>query len=425
MRTPPKRRIRRKTIAALLTAAIAAGCLAASAVEAREPRPTPATQTRKAQAVSRWAFEKLDAAHKLLEQEKYVDVLAVLEDMQRRRGLSDQEQALMWQTYGYVYSSQENYEKAVEAFEKCLDAGGLEPAVVQNITYNMAQLYVILENYDRAIELFEQWFAQAEQPNAGAHYMFAIAYMQKDAFAKAIPHAEQAVAKSPSPKESHLGLLLALYFETKDYAKAVPVLETLVENFPKETYWKQLSALYTERGDNKKALGALELAYFQGYIDEENELLNLAQLYLYNDVPYRAAQIVEEALASGKVEGDATSWQILADSWLQAREREKALEPLSRAAELAEDGNLYVRLGQLHLGEEQWPAARSALQKALQKGGVRNPGQVHLLLGIAYASERQWDAAERSFKTAAGYADAERMATAWIANLEREKALAQ
>jgi len=394
-------------------------------VDAREPRPTPSTQTRKAQAVSHWAYEKLDAAHKLLEEQKYAEVLAVLGEMERRRNLSDQEQALMWQTYGYVYSAQEQYEQAVESFEKCLAASGLEPAVAMNIKYNLAQLCVILEKYERAVELFEQWFAEADKPNASAHYMFAIAYMQSGAFPKAIPQAEQAVAKSKEPKESYLGLLLSLYFETKAYAKAVPVLEQLVESFPKEVYWKQLSAVHAELGDNKRALAALEMAHFLGYLDQEGELLNLAQLYLYNDVPYRAAQVVEQALAAGKVEGDAVSWQILADSWLQARERDKALEPLAKAAELANDGNLYVRLGQLYLGEEQWSAARSALQKALQKGGARNPGQVHLLIGIAYASEQQWDAAERAFNQAAGFKDAEKMATAWIANLEREKAVAE
>lgn len=424
MRTSAKRRIRRKRLSALLILALALA-FGAPEAEARDPRPTPSTQTRKAQAVGRWAFEKLETAHKLLEQEKYGEVLEVLADMERRRGLSELEQALMWQTYGYAYSSQEKYKEATEAFEKSLAAGGLEPAVAQNITYNMAQLYVMLENYDRAVELFGQWFAEAEKPNASAHYMYAIALMQKGDVDAAIPHAEQAVSKSSSPKESYLGLLLALYFETKNYEKAVPVVEKLVQNFPKEVYWKQLSALYAEQGNNKKALGALELAYYQGYLDEENEILNLAQLYLYNEVPYRAAQIVQEGLESGRVKGDAVSWQILADSFLQAREREKALEPLGKAAELAEDGNLYVRLAQLYLGEEQWSAARGALQKALQKGGVRNVGQVHLLLGIAYASDKQWEAAERSFKTAEGYSESERMAAAWIANLEREKALAE
>ena len=424
MRTRTRRRLRRKGLTALVTLALA-GLVTAEPALARDPRPTPNTQTRKAQAVSRWAFEKLDAAHKLLEAEKFAEVIEVLEDMKRRRNLSDQERALMWQTYGYVYSSQEKYEEAVAAFEECLQAGGLEPAVVLNLTYNMAQLYVILEKYERAIELFGDWFAATEKPNAGAHYMFAIAYLQTEQFANAIPHAEQAVAKAKAPKESYLTLVLSLYFESKQYAKAVPVLESLVETFPKEVYWKQLSAVHAELGDNERALAALEMAYFQGYLDSEGELLNLAQLYLYNEVPYRAAQIVEEALAAGKVEGDAVSWQILADSWLQARERDKALEPLAKAAELAKDGNLYVRLGQLYLGEERWAQAREALRQGLRKGDVRNPGTVHLLLGIAYANDQQWEAAQRSFETAQGYKDAERMASAWLTNLEREKALAQ
>lgn len=398
--------------------------LLATAAYGRDPRPTPNTETRKAQAVGRWAFERLNAAHEALEQEKYEEAETALAPMLARKNLTDQERALMWQALAYVHSARDDHELAAEAFERSLEAGGLPPEAVLNITYNLAQLHVILENYERAVELFDAWFAQAARPNAGAHYMFAIAAMQIEQFDKAITHAEQAVAKSKAPRESYLQLLLALYFETKDYPKAVGVLSELSANFPKKIYWKQLSAVYAELEDNAKALATLEIAYFQGMLDEEGELLNLAQLYLYNDLPIRAAAVMDEALRAGRVDGDAVAWQILADSWLQARERERARAPLERAAELADNGQLYLRLGQLHLGEEDWPAARRSLNRALEKGGLPNPGLAHLLLGIAHAGELRWDDAERAFETASRFPDTERMASAWIANLEREKALA-
>lgn len=390
----------------------------------REPRPTPNTKTRKAQAVGKWAFERLDRAHKALEKQNYAEVLTTLEEMKRRKKLTDQERALMWQTFGYAYSAQEKYLQAVEAFENCLEAGGLDPAVEQNITYNLAQIYVILEKYKRAVELFEQWFAVTEKPSAGAHYMFAIAYMRSEQFEKAIPQAEKAIAKSSKVKETYLQMALSLYFETKKYAKAASVLERLAAHFPKKVYWTQLSAVYSELGKQKKAMTAMELAYLQGLLTKESELLNLAQLYLYNDLPYKAANVMEKALAEGAVQGDASAWQILADSWLQAREREKAMAPLRKAAELSDNGRLYVRLGQLHLGEEEWRQARAAIRKGMQKGGLRDVGQAHLLAGIAYAGERNWEGAERSFEAAKGYKSSQRMAEGWLANLEREKLLA-
>lgn len=398
--------------------------LLGAAASAREARPAPSAETRKAQAVGRWAFERLNAAHAALEQEKYDEAESALAPMRTRKNLTDQEQALMWQALAYVHSARDQHDAAAEAFEQSLAAGGLPPEAALNITYNLAQLYVILERYERAVELFDVWFAATARPQASAHYMFAIAAMQLEQFAKALTHAEQAVAKSKTPRESYLQLSLALYFELKNYPKAAATLSELAAHFPKKIYWKQLSAVHAELDDNPKALATLEIAYFQGLLDEESELLNLAQLYLYNDLPAAAAKVMDEALAAGTVEGDAVAWQILADSWLQARERDKARAPLERAAELSSDGGLYVRLAQLHLGDEEWAAARRALQRALEKGGLRNPGQVQLLLGIAHAGERHWTEAERAFATAARHPETERTANAWIANLEREKALA-
>lgn len=411
---------RARSIGVALTVAAA---LASSAL-ARDPRPTPSTETRKAQAVSRWAFERLHAAHFALEQEKFDEAEQALQPMLSRNNLSDQEKALMWQALAYVHSAREDHEKAVDAFENSLASGGLPNEAALVITYNLAQLCVILERYERAVELFDLWFAEAARPNAGAHYMYAIAAMQIEQFPKAIAHAEQAVEKSKAPRESYLQLLLALYFEVKDYTKAAGVLSQLAANFPKKIYWKQLSAVHAELGDNAKALATLEIAYLQGLLDEEGELLNLAQLYLYNDLPAQAATVMDEALAAGTVDGDAVAWQILADSWLQARERDKARAPLERAAELSTDGQLYVRLAQIHLGDEEWAAARRALARAMEKGGLRNSGQIQLLLGIAHTGEQHWSEAECAFQAAMRHPDAERMATAWLANLEREQVLA-
>lgn len=390
---------------------------------ASEPRPTP--RIRKAQALGKWAFEHIDRAHKLLEEEKYDEVIAVLDTMAASRRLNDHERALMWQTYGHAYSALEQYAAAAEAFEKCLAAGGLPEPAAASTRYNLAQLYVMLERYADAIALFEQWFERADNPAPAAYYMLALAYLQNGQPEKALAPAQQAVAKADRPKEAWLALLLSIRFERKEYEQAVGVLERLVSLYPKKLHWMQLAAVYSETGRPEKALAALEVAHAQGLLGEEKEIIDLVELYLYNQLPYKAARVLERALEEGSVAPTARHWELLADSWLHARERAKAIRPLARAAELVEGGDLYVRLAQIHLEREEWKEAIAALAQGLKKGKLANPALAQLFYGIACAGEQRWVEAETALQLARKDARYEKIAAQWLANIERERDLAR
>ena len=65
---------------------------------------------------------------------------------------------------------------------------------------------------------------------------------------------------------------------------------------------------------------------------------------LYHGRPYRAAVLLEASMADESVERDAKSLELLANSWLMARENSRAVEPLTKAAELSEKGDVYVAM---------------------------------------------------------------------------------
>ncbi len=414
----------------LLFAIFAIGLLVgpsnAEAKDKEQRREKPKPQTRRIESTSKYVFKRLQLAQLALGEGKPNDALAALNDLKAREDrLSENERAMMWQTFGYAYSSQERYPQAIDAFEKCLKLDGLPPESVTNLRYNLAQLYLVQENYGKAIENFEIWFKAAENPTADAYYMMAAAYTQAERPRDALPHAKKAVAKSPAPKEPWLQLLLSLHFQLKQYRDATGVLKTLIARFPKKNYWMQLAGAYTELDDKKQALATIELAEEQGFLTSENEVRNLIQLYLYNDIPYRAARALEKAIADGRLPNNAKNQELLANTWLHAREREKAIAPLERAAEMSSDGNLYVRLGQVYVSEERWGPARTALSKGLAKGSVRDAGNVHLMLGIANASESRWAEAQRAFNAARKYDKSAKSAEQWLSHIEEELALDQ
>lgn len=377
-------------------------------------------KTKRVQAVSEWAFKRLNAAHDAIAEQKYPEALAKLDELKSRPRLNDHEQALVWQSYGYIYGVQEKYQEAIEAFERCLAKDALPDAARLNVQFNVAQLYVVLERFPDAVRVFEQWIDETEDPSPNAHYVYALALYQSGDKQRALEQVQEAITKAKSPKESWLQIALAVHVENKQYAEALGIVETLAGLYPKKHYWVQLSALYAQNEDYEKALAAMVLAYQQGMLTQERELTHLAQLYFFNKIPYQAALVLEDGMREGHVSETAETWRLLADAWVAARDRDKAERPLEQAAAHASDGQLYLRLAHVQIEHEEWAAARKSLKRALEKGQLSDPGNAQLLLGIASASDSHWEEARTAFEAAAAYEGTASAAKQWLLEVEAE-----
>lgn len=379
------------------------------------------TKTRRNLAMSEWGYKTLTAAHEALAGERFDEALALMKRMSERKSLNDHEKALMWQTFAYIQSAKEQYAAAIESFEKCLALDALPDAAALATEFNLGQLMMSERRYEDAVRVLEGWIGKVENPSANAYYLIAMGYVQLKNSQSALPYAIKAVEVSKEPSEPELRLLLALRFELKQYEEAAKVLEDVISHFPKKIYFLQLSAAYAELGLDKRSLSTLELAHLQGLLDRESELLNLAQAYLYHELPYQAARVLAKGFEDGIITDKTENWKLLGDSWLYAREYKKALVPLQRAAALSGDGNLFVRFAQVHLESDEPRAALEALRKALNKGGLDNPGNAYLLLGITLAGSRDFGAARDAFAKASGYEKSHEAAQKWMQHVEHQE----
>jgi tetratricopeptide (TPR) repeat protein len=384
-----------------------------------------------AHTVDQRTAKRLTAVQEFLQAEQYEEAEKILDGFSMSR-LNPYERAIVYQMYGYIAAGREDYESAAGYFEKCLAEEAMPEQSAVNMRFNIAQLYMALQRWDDAIAALEQWFRDAEaseevETNSNAYYVLAIAYYQKadesndpEYKKKALVPAEKAVAMATKPKQNWLQLLLALYLDDKQYAKSLPILEQLVSLYPKKTYWLQLSAIYGELGKDDQSLAAQQLAYTQGLLTKDKELRRFAQLFLYYDLPWRAVKVVQKGIEEGKIEEDSESLELLANALLAAREYEAALEPLDRAASLAENGDLYIRLGQVYIQREEWGKASTALENALEKGELDDPCGSQVLLGITTYSQGKTSAARTWFQRARRDEKCAEQSARWLQHLERE-----
>ncbi len=356
-----------------------------------------------------------------LDAERYAEAEAALEKLRLGR-LSAYERAQTHRLHGYAAYGRGDNHAAIESLEQALAQVGLPASDQADVLFQVAQIQAVERRWQDVIATLEAWFQTVERPNSVGWFLMALSYYQLEDLDAALLPAKKAVEIAKVPQQAWLQLLLAIHLTRKDYAAAKPVLEAMIAHYPNsgKDYWLQLSALYGVTGDDERALGILEVAYRKGLLKDDRDLRRLLQLTLSRGIPYRAAQIFEKEMAESRLPEDAEALELLGSSWILAREIPRAKEPLRRAAELAPDGNLYLRLAHIHMLEEEWDEATTTLHQALAKGGLRDPGTVQLLLGIAYYNERRLPEARTWFAHAGQSGATRQPAQTWLEHVDRE-----
>jgi len=343
----------------------------------------------------------LNTAIEALNMEKYAEAQAAIATLSLEK-LSPYERSRVEQILFNISYAEEKYDEARQHLQSSIDAGGLNEQEISQARYQFAQLYLQEEKWKEGAAALEEWLMNATEPNSAPYYLLAVAYYQMEDFARALPPAQKAIELTDMPQESWLQLLLALYLQKEQFNDAIPLLERLIETAPdKKTYWMQLSSVYGQVEDYPNALGIMWLAHEAGLVTEDAEIRRLADLLLFNEVPYRGGQILEDAIQKETVTVDDKLYEKLANCWIAAGEIDKAIEPLEKGGELASSGDMLVRLGQVHMERQDWEAAQAALERGIDKGELTDTGGAQLLMGIAFFNEKQLADARPWFARAA------------------------
>ena len=298
--------------------------------------------------------------------------------------LSPYERSQVENLYFVIAYEAGDYPTARQHLQNMIDSGGLNEQQTSQVRFQLAQLFLAEEKWAEAAAAFEEWFKTAVNPNSNAYYMLAAAYFQMNDFDRALAPAEKAVELMTTPDPNWIQLLLAIYSERKEFAKALPLLKRLIVLQPQDKrWWVSLSMHHSLLEDQQSALAVMELANHLGLLTEQDEIMRMAELADYNDLPYRCAKIISEGIASRKLQATEKLYERNANCWLRAREMEEAIPPLVRAAEMAENGDRFITLAEVQTQRRNWEGVIEATDKALEKGKLTDTARASLLKGVA------------------------------------------
>ena len=246
-------------------------------------------QTRKTPAMRERVYQRLSTAQECAEMEDMECAMETLERVRNMNGLNSYEVAQMWNFYAFIYFGQDNYDEAMRAYEMVLAQPDLPLGMDTNVRYTLTQLYFQQERYQESVDMLDSWFAISEDPGPEAYVLKAQIFYQLEDYQAGIEPIrtalEVAAAKGQELRENWYRLLNVFYYELEDYPNVIEVLGTIINIWPKEEYFTQLSAMYGLEGNDAAQLGLYETAFEAGWLDQGTELVQLSQLLLQADAP--------------------------------------------------------------------------------------------------------------------------------------------
>lgn len=408
------------------------GSLGVAKAAAAEEEPKKKQKTRRVPSLSESVYKKLGEGQEAIDAKDFDLALEVIQGaLNRSRRYNENEIANLHNMLGYIYYLKDDYDGALREYKIVVEQGEKIPEGLEVTTlYTVAQLSYVQANYDDALYYMEVWITKATNPSAAPRFFMATVYYQMKDYNKAIEQMELGIQiaqeRGTDITEQNWSLLTFLYFEKEDWPNVIRVLQVLVEEFPKREHWVRLAGVYGQEGFEKEQLYTLEAAYTADFLEKQTDFTNLAGLLMQEEVPIRAAKVLEDGLNREAIERDSKNLQSLGQAWQLAQEVDKAIPIFEEAAGMADDGKIYERLSYLYLESDQFEKCVDSATGALDKGGLRKSQSVYIVKGMCLFNQNKLSPARSAFVSCRRVARDEkdktnqRICGQWITFIDRE-----
>lgn len=390
--------------------------------------PNADAAQKKSYAMSKKVFQEIEKVNLLLDKDDFSGANKELTELLSKR-LSTYEKAQVNYMLGSIAYQQGNTPKAIEKFKRVLKAEGDMPELLYLRTLKtLAQLSLIEESLNEAktysLKLIDLHKAK---PLAEDYALLAQVHYRLGDYPATIKSVNQSIAitrqNNKKPKENVLLLLNSAYFEMKNFELMIPVLEHIIKLYPKPMYMLYLSSIYGQLDHIDKQTVIMESLYENGDLKKGNQLINLANLYLSEKVPFKAATVLERAMQEDVIETNIHNLEMLSQAWMLAGNSQKSIVALSKAAEQSADGQLYFKQAYLHYNLAEWALAEQSVFLALDKGlaNDKDIGEAWLLIGMVRFYQQHFDKAIIACQKASEISASKELALSWIKYIQSEQ----
>jgi len=363
--------------------------------------------------------KKVIKAFDLYNEEKVDEAIVLLREIDP----SDEfDKATVNRYLGSMYAQKENYADAIKYSKLAVAPDILNFADHEQTLKLLGDLYAGTEKYKEAKKAYTAWMDFTGEEDPTVYTRIAQANFQLEQFSDVFEPANKAIALQKEPNKGPYQLKLGAYFETKDYANMVKVGEEIVRVWPDDKKaWVGLGKYYLQTEEYQKGLATMEVAFKNGYFENEVEYKVLANFYSLNEIPYKAAVTLEKAIKEEKVKRTKQNVNAVASNYHRSKDIEKAAKYYEEAAKFDDDAELYRKAGSLLLQSEKFSAAVVRLNKALELGSDKK-GTIYSDLAEAYYYQGKYKQAYAAIVKAMDDPRTRKFAKGWSTHIKDKAA---
>ncbi len=287
--------------------------------------------------------------------------------------LNPYERSIIYQMQGQSYYEMDQSGPAISAFENAVNAGGLLPDEAENIRLNIAQLMIGNGQYAQGAQMLENFINQGGiQAKPEYVDMLVGAWVEAQDFRRALPWAERWFNAANPKERKHFDLLNFLYNNLGMSGKQADIVLQMINRYPEDTsLWNTWASMLANGGRESDAFEVNKMLYLGGALNDTNGVMKVVQYYSYYDMPFQAAKILEREMNAGKVTQSTENLILLSNLLRQAREYDRAIPVLERAAQGANTGKIYADLGEALYNNNKCDEAENAFRKSIDLGYPR------------------------------------------------------
>lgn len=404
-------------IKASLKGAVFAGTLAIFGVSGAMAQACTETQFS-----SKTGQTYLEAETAAMQNKDYTTAINKLNSL-RNGTLNCYEEGAVIKLSAYIKIEQGDRRGAVQDLLAAINKGYIPEQDKAQTYYNIAQIYLQEEDLPKALDYMTQWQRAGGKPDRTQKWQLAVLNQRADNFREAVRWAEEVKREDGSNfKQEVYDLLLFLYNKTGEKAKIAALVEDLLVRDPSNRkYWDIIAGNYFQDGEEAKAFEVQKAMYLGGIMTNADELKRIVNFYNRFDAPYHAAKILDKEMSAGRIPKNLDNYELLANLYQVAREHEKAIPVIQKAAEMGGGGPMYERLGRSYADLQQWDKAEEAMQKALNMGGLKDKGTAWVMIGQSRYERKDRAGAREAFRNARN-----RAGSSWLdfMNSEEQTAVA-
>ncbi len=300
---------------------------------------------------------------------------------------------------GNIWHQKDNPASARKAYKKGIQRDSSNVSLHLNYAISCYQTQKYRESgkhFELAYDLQKKSKKKAE---GKLLYKSASAYYQGQKYTAGKEVLNKLLSESDQVSQDWLTLLVQTHINLKEWNKAETIANRLIDKDPlNKKYWRILSKCNFQQKDYSDAASNLEIAYYIEAPEDPSQWKQLADMYLYLNVPMKAVQFYKKGQGKSV---SAKEYEKLADIYSQALRYDKAIKYMDKALEKEANAARYLKKGNYYYEQRNFVRAIDCFQKSAQLDSSK--GKVHLLTGFAACEIDRWELAKKSFQKASGF----------------------